>query len=102
MDMLDRTISVPSVSMWFRSVTTLYGQFLDRSVLVLITTLSSVIHKLDITDETALQLLQLTDEGLHLQIFDLSMGGCNFLKRFRERMCEQGISYFHSSVLGIL
>jgi len=64
----------------------LYRQGHQRSL-----TLSSVVHKLDITDETALQLLELTDEGLDLQIFDLSMGGCNFLKKFRERMCEQGI-----------
>jgi hypothetical protein len=34
--------------------------------------------------------LQLADEGLDLQIFDISIGGC-FLENFRKRMCEQGV-----------
>jgi hypothetical protein len=52
--------------------------------------LKTIVNKSDISDETALQLLQLADEGLDLQIFDISIGGC-FLENFRKRMCEQGV-----------
>jgi hypothetical protein len=47
-------------------------------------TLKGFAHKSDITDQTALQLLQLTDEGVDLQIADLTMGG-NFLENFKNR-----------------
>jgi len=43
-----------------------------------------------ISDDTALQLLQLTDEGVDLQIID-SDGGRELLKYFRERMYEEGL-----------
>ena len=47
-------------------------------------TLKGFAHESDITDQTALQLLQLTDEGVDLQIVDLTKGG-NFLENFRNR-----------------
>jgi hypothetical protein len=47
--------------------------------------LKTIVKKPNITDETALQLLQLADEGLNLQIFDISIRGC-FLENFRKRM----------------
>jgi hypothetical protein len=43
----------------------------------------------DIPDETALQLLQLADEGVDLQIVDLTMVG-DFLENFRKRISAQG------------
>ena len=42
----------------------------------------------DISDETALQLLQLIVEGLYLQIKDR---GGNLLKNFRKIICKQGV-----------
>jgi hypothetical protein len=64
----------------------LYRQGHRRSL-----TLSAFVYKLDIDDATALQLLQLADEGLDFQIFDLSRDRLNrdFFKNFRERICEQ-------------
>ena len=47
----------------------------------------------DIPDETALQLLQLVDEGVDLQIVDLTMVG-DFLENFRKRISAQVISVF--------
>ena len=44
----------------------------------------------DISDGSALQLLQLTNEGIDLQIVDLTMGG-DFLLNFREKRYMQGI-----------
>ena len=52
--------------------------------------LKTIVNKSDINEETALQLLQLADEGLNLQIFDISIGGY-FLENFRKRMCGQGV-----------
>jgi len=45
-----------------------------------------------ISDETALQLLKLTDEGVNLQTLDKTtrMGG-NFLENFRKRMYREGL-----------
>ena len=63
----------------------LYRQGHRRSLV-----LKTMVKKSDISDETALQFLQLADEGLDLQIFDFSIGGC-FLENFRKRMCEQGV-----------
>ena len=63
----------------------LYRQGHRRSLV-----LKTTVEKSDISDETALQFLQLADEGLNLQIFDISVGGY-FLENFRKRMCEQGV-----------
>ena len=63
----------------------LYRQGHRRSLV-----LKTMVKKSDISDETALQLLQLADEGLNLEIFDMSIGGC-FLENFRKRMREQGV-----------
>ena len=63
----------------------LYRQGHRRSLV-----LKTIVNKSDISDETALQLLKLADEGLELQIFDISIGGY-FLENFRKRMCEQGV-----------
>ena len=52
--------------------------------------LKTIVNKSDINEETVLQLLQLADEGLNLQIFDISIGGY-FLENFRKRMCGQGV-----------
>ena len=52
--------------------------------------LKTTIKRLDITDETAIQLLQLSNVGLDLQIFDISIGR-DFLQNFRKRMHEQGV-----------
>jgi len=52
--------------------------------------LGTIVNKSDITDETALQLLQLAGEGRNLQIFDISIGGY-FPENFRKRICEQGV-----------
>jgi hypothetical protein len=41
-------------------------------------------------DETALQLLQLVDEGVDLQISDQSIGG-DFLENFRNGTHKQGV-----------
>ena len=43
-----------------------------------------------ITDETALQLLQLVDDGVDLEISNLVEGG-DFLKDFRNRMHKQSL-----------
>jgi hypothetical protein len=63
----------------------LYHQGRQRSLV-----LKTTIKKMDITDETAIQLLRLSDKGLDLQIFDISIGG-DFLQNFRKRMCEQSV-----------
>lgn len=63
----------------------LYHQGHRRSLM-----LKTIVSKSDISDETALQLLQLADEGCDFQIFDASIGGC-FLKNARKRMREQGV-----------
>ena len=52
--------------------------------------LKTIINNADITDETAIRLSQLADEGLDLQVFDALIDGC-FLANFRKRMCEQGV-----------
>ncbi|KIM37633.1 hypothetical protein M413DRAFT_30820 [Hebeloma cylindrosporum] len=49
----------------------------------------AIVEKLDITDEIAIQLLQLADEGLDLQIIELSMGRRNLLENFRARLSAQ-------------
>ena len=42
-----------------------------------------------ITDETALQLLNLTNEGVDLQILDImTEGGGDFLENFRKEVCS--------------
>jgi len=51
-------------------------------------TLKSAALKGHITDETALQLLQLVDEGVDLQIVDEERGS-DFLENFRTRTCKQ-------------
>jgi hypothetical protein len=66
------------------SIPELYRRGYRRSV-----TLKAFATHADITDETALQLLQLTEEGVDLQIVDLTMGG-DFLQNFRKR-CAQGV-----------
>ena len=73
---------------WHR-IPSLYRQGHQRSL-----TLSAVVYELDITDATALQLLQLADEGLDFRIFDFSRDtrDRDFFKNFRERVCEQGYS----------
>lgn len=50
--------------------------------------LKSAALKSHITDETAFQLLQLVDKGVHLQIIDETEGG-DFLRNFRSRMPER-------------
>jgi len=53
-------------------------------------TLKSAAKESHISDDTALQLLKLTDEGVDLQILDTmptKVGG-NFLKNFRKRVCS--------------
>jgi hypothetical protein len=52
-------------------------------------TLRAFIHKSDITDQTAVQLLQLADEGVDLQIID-KVTGDDFLEIFR-KMSAQGV-----------
>jgi hypothetical protein len=59
----------------------LYRQGHRRSL-----TLKSAADKTHMTDETALQLLKLTDEGVDLQILD--MRGGDFLENFRKRVCS--------------
>ena len=66
------------------SISELYRQVHQQSVM-----LKAFATHADITDETTLQLLQLTDEGLDLQIVDLKMGG-DFLQSFRKRRYAQG------------
>jgi hypothetical protein len=51
-------------------------------------TLKCAARSSDISDETALQLLQLADKGLNLQIPDKTEDG-DFLQKFRNRMREQ-------------
>ena len=64
----------------------LYRQGHRRSL-----TLKSTAKESQISDETALQLLKLTDEGVDLQILDKTtrMGG-DFLENFRKRMGMEG------------
>jgi hypothetical protein len=50
--------------------------------------LKAFVCKSNIPDDTAIQLLQLVDEGVDLQIVDLTMGG-DFLENFRNRMHEE-------------
>ena len=53
-------------------------------------TLKSAAKESHISDDTALQLLKLTDEGVDLQILDTTptkVGG-NFLENFRKRVCS--------------
>jgi hypothetical protein len=54
-------------------------------------TLKSTAEESHISDDTALQLLKLTDEGVNLQILDKTtrMGG-DFLENFRKRMSREG------------
>jgi hypothetical protein len=68
---------------WSR-IPELYGQGHRRSL-----TLKASATHADMTDETALQLLQLAEEGLNLQIVDLTAGG-DFLQNFRKRRSAQG------------
>lgn len=53
-------------------------------------TLRTFVHKSDITDQTAVQLV---NEGVNLQIIDEETGG-DFLENFRNRMHEQGVEFF--------
>jgi len=55
--------------------------------------LKSRAHESHISDETALQLLQLVEEGVDLQICELWTGS-DFLKIFRERMKKEKINSF--------
>jgi len=61
----------------------LYRQGHKRSLV-----LKSAACKGEIQDETVLQLLQLVDEGVDLQILDITKGG-DFLENFRARMRKQ-------------
>jgi hypothetical protein len=55
------------------------------------------VKDVDISDEIALQLLQLADEGLDLQINQNSSG--HFLENFRKRMCKFSLSTTQRSTL---
>jgi hypothetical protein len=55
-------------------------------------TLRAFAKESDITKETAFQLLELIDEGVDLQIVDLTLGG-DFLENFRDWMHEEGYEY---------
>ena len=81
------TISEAFAPFYWDRIPSLYRQGHRRSL-----TLSAVVYKLDITDATALELLQLADEGLDFRIFDFWRDRRNrdFFKNFREKMCEQG------------
>ena len=62
----------------------LYRQGHRRSL-----TLKSAAKASHITDETALQLLELADEGVDLQIRDqTTRGGGDFLENFRKKVCS--------------
>jgi len=63
----------------------LYCQSNRRSLVLKSTVLDD-----EIRDETALQLLQLVDEGVDLQILDQTTGN-NFLENFRNRMHKQSL-----------
>jgi hypothetical protein len=52
-------------------------------------TLRAFAQDTDISHETAIQLVQLADQGVDLQIVDLTMGG-DFLENFRDWMHEEG------------
>lgn len=51
-------------------------------------TLKSWAHKSHISDETALELLHLIEEGLDLKIYDLETSR-DFFEHFRDRMREE-------------
>ncbi|KIM39383.1 hypothetical protein M413DRAFT_198594 [Hebeloma cylindrosporum] len=63
----------------------LYSRGHRRSV-----TLKAFATHSDMTDETALRLLRLTEEGVDLEIGDLTESG-DFLQNFRKRMCVEGV-----------
>jgi hypothetical protein len=67
------------------SILELYRRDHQRSL-----TLKVFAPNADMPDETALQLLQLTEEGADLQIFDLTEGG-DFLLNFRKSRCTQDV-----------
>jgi hypothetical protein len=77
---------MPSFTMFaafsWNRIPQLYGQGHRRSL-----ALKSAAEESHISDDTALQLLKLTDEGMNLQIFDrITKGGGDFLENFRKRV----------------
>ena len=55
-------------------------------------------HHICISDETALQLLKLTNEGVDLQILDrTAKGGGDFLENFRKMVCNLSSTKLYSS-----
>jgi hypothetical protein len=73
----------------------LYRQGHRRSL-----TLKSAAKESHITDETALQLLKLTDEGVDLQIHDRTTNaGGDFLHNFRKRFCSLSSRFIETEIV---
>jgi hypothetical protein len=78
------TTSCTTAPFSWNRIPQLYRQGHRRSL-----TLKSAAEESHISDEIALQLLKLIDEGVDLQILDeTTEGGGDFLENFRKRVCS--------------